>query len=124
MSGRREGEIAYGSFLLAGIAQLIISLLGLLPGDSGVAGVLGFLVVIPLFLSSVAGMLVGCVFAFRLRHASLVLMAVLTLLLAIEFIAEFGPVAFYNAAPVIYSLAVAALSARWFLVSRRATPQS
>lgn len=121
MKGRRsEYDLAYGCFLLCGLMVLIISAMSAIPMDSGIAGGLGFLVAIPLFLTSLVAMVSGLVLSVRLwKDRPLVILSGMSILFIAEFLTEYGSTAFYNAVPVVYGVGVVAISSVWFLVLRR-----
>ncbi|MCH7603193.1 MAG: hypothetical protein IIB54_10530 [Planctomycetes bacterium] len=91
-----------------------------IPMDSGIAGGLGFLVAIPLFLTSLVAMVSGLVLSVRLwKDRPLVILSGMSILFIAEFLTEYGSTAFYNAVPVVYGVGVVAISSVWFLVLRR-----
>ncbi|OFW09457.1 MAG: hypothetical protein A3G20_07000 [Acidobacteria bacterium RIFCSPLOWO2_12_FULL_59_11] len=95
---------------------------GAIPMDPGTAGVLGFLVAIPLALASLAALVVGVVLSLLLwRHWPLLLLSGMTVLFVAEIIAEVGPAAFYNAAPFLYGIGSLAICGIWFSVLRGKT---
>jgi hypothetical protein len=50
----------------------------------------------------------------------LLLLASLSVVSVVEFLGEYGPVALYNASPIIYGIfAVIAIAGKWVMVSRR-----
>jgi len=90
--------------------------------DSGAAGVLGFLVAIPLALVSIAALVVGIVLSLSLwRHRPLLLLAGMSILFVAEVVSEAGSVAFYNAAPFLYGIGSLAICGIWFAVLRGKT---
>ena len=114
-SNLRNYDVAYGSFLFCGLVALLTSVLSYIPMDSGTAGGIGFLVLIPLALASLGAMAVGIVQAIRYyRHWPLIILSVLTLLFLAEIVTEYGSVKFYNMAPIIYGLCVCAICFAWF----------
>ncbi len=121
MKGRRpQYDLAYGCFLLCGLTALIISAMSALPMDSGTAGGLGFLVALPLFLTSLLAMVFGVVLSVRLwKDWSLVNLSGMSLLFIVELLTEVGSTAFYNAVPVVYGIGVVVIFGVWFLVLRR-----
>jgi hypothetical protein len=93
--------------------------MGAIPMDSGAAGVLGFLVAIPLALVSIAALLLGTVQALLLwRHWPLLLLAAMTILFLAEIVTEAGSVAFYNAIPFLYGIGSLAICGNWFFLLR------
>ena len=98
----------------------MISAMSVIPMGSGMAGGLGFLVAIPLFLVSLAAMLVGIVQSLRFwKEWSLVILTGMSILFIAELVTEYGSTAFYNAVPIVYGVGVVAISGVWFLVLRR-----
>lgn len=120
---RSEIDRAYACFLFAGLVALITAALSFAPVEGGWAGGLGLLVAVPLSLLALAAIGLGVLLSLLLwRHWPLPVLSAASLLLLAEIVGEYGPVAFYNAAPVIYGLIVLAVSAAWFLFARRRFP--
>lgn len=116
---RSKYDLAYGCFLLCGASAIIVGVMGAIPMDSGTAGVLGFLVAIPLALASIGALVVGIVLTFLLwRHWPLPLLAGMTILFVAEIATEAGPVGFYNAVPFLYGIGSLAICGIWFSVLR------
>lgn len=116
---RTQYDLAYGCFLLCGASALIIGVMSAIPMDTGAAGVLGFLVAIPLALASIVALVAGVVLSFVLwRHWPLPLLAVMTVLLVAELVLEAGPVAIYNAVPFLYGIGTLIICGIWFSVLR------
>jgi hypothetical protein len=87
--------------------------------STGVAGGVGFLVLIPLALLGLISVPTGIYLSFVLRDdVVLPLLSVLTLLMVVEVITEAGSVAFYNATAWVYGVLGTILVASWFLVRR------
>jgi hypothetical protein len=117
---RSKYDLAYGCFLLCGASALVIGVAGVIPMDSGAAGVLGYLVAIPLTLASLAALVAGIVLSLLLwRHWPLLLLSGMTILFVAEVIAGVGPAAIYNAAPFLYGIGSLAICGIWFSVLRR-----
>jgi len=90
--------------------------------DSGTAGGIGFLVLIPLALITLVSVPFGIYFSIVLRRdVVLPLLSVLTILMIVEIVTEAGSVTFYNATGLVYGLLVLVLEASWFLLRRRKT---
>ena len=71
----------------------------------GVAGGIGILVGVPLSVAAIAAMGIGLVYSIILyRHWPFVVLSILTILFAMEIVAEFGPVGIYNLVPIIYGI--------------------
>ena len=105
--------------MICGASALVVGVIGAIPMDSGQAGVLGYLVAIPLALASIAALVLGVVLSLLLwRHWPLLLLAGMTFLFVAELISEAGPVAFYNAAPFMYGIGSLAICSAWFFVVR------
>jgi hypothetical protein len=116
----RDFDIAYGSFLFCGVVALSISVLSYIPMDSGTAGVMGFLVFIPLSLASLAAIVVGIVLAIKLyHHWQLIILSVLSVMFVAEMITEYGSVMFYNMVPIFYGVITCAFSLVWFGILRK-----
>jgi hypothetical protein len=112
-------DLAYGCFLLCGASALIVGVMSVSPMGTGAAGVLGFLVAIPLALASIAALVVGVVLSFVLwRHWPLPLLSVMTVLFLAELVLEAGPVAIYNAVPFLYGIGTLVICGIWFSVVR------
>jgi Ca2+/Na+ antiporter len=87
--------------------------------SSGVAGGIGFLVLIPLSLAALVSVPTGIYLSIVLRKDIVSpLLSVLTILMLAEVITEAGSVAFYNATAWVYGFLVIILEASWFLVRR------
>jgi hypothetical protein len=116
---RSKYDLAYGCFLLCGASALVVGVLSATPMDSGAAGGLGFLVAIPLALASIVALVVGIVLALLLwKHWPLLLLAGMTILFVTEIVTEAGPVAFYNAVPLLYGIGSLVICGIWFSVLR------
>jgi hypothetical protein len=88
--------------------------------DSGIAGGIGFLVLIPLAMAALVTGLIGIFYSIVLwRDGVLPLLSVLTILMVVEIATEAGSVAFYNASGLVYGLLVLVLEASWFLLRRQ-----
>jgi hypothetical protein len=117
---KRKYDIAYGSFAFVGVTSLIVGLLSFVPMDTATAGGLGFLVLIPLSIISLAAILVGFVYTIILfRHRRLIILSLLSILFLIEAVAEYGSPLFYSFVPLLYGLIVCAFSFAWFFVRRK-----
>lgn len=101
---------------------MIVGVMGAIPMGSGAAGVVGFLIAIPLAVASVAALVVGIVLSLLLwRHWPLLLLAAMTILFVAEVITEAGTAALYNAAPFLYGIGSLAICGIWFFVVRGKT---
>jgi len=117
---QRKFDVAYGCFLFCGVAALLISSLSFITIDTGTAGVLGFLVAIPLSMVSLVAMLVGIGYTIRpYHHWPLVALSLFSLLFLAEVITEYGSAEFYNAVPILYGLSACGFSFAWFLFLRK-----
>ena len=86
---------------------LFIGSLNFISMDDGTAGVLGFLVLIPLSMASLVAMVVGFGYTIRLyNHWPLVVLSLLSVLSMAEMVTEYGSVKLYNAVPILYGLSV------------------
>lgn len=116
---RREYDVAYACFMLCGLTALITSLVSMIPTDTGTAGAIGFLVLVPLALASIAALGCGIVMTVRLwRHTPLIALSAMSLLVVAEVATEYGSTAFYNTVPIVYGVGVIAISALWFFKLR------
>ena len=112
-------DAAYGCFLFAGLVEVAVAVVSSIPMGTGTAGGLGLLVFVPLVIAALLTMVAGTVLTVSVRNeAVLWLLAGLTVARLAQFFAEWGPVAFRNAAPLIYG-AVAVLSSVWWFGVRR-----
>lgn len=119
IKNRFKYDLAYGCFLLCGASALVVGVMGAIPMDSGAAGVLGFLVAIPLAVASIAALVVGIVLSLLLwRHWPLPLLAAMTILFVAEVVTEAGTPALYNTAPFLYGIGSLAICGIWFIVVR------
>jgi hypothetical protein len=109
-------DLAYACFLPPGIVSLISALSAVIPMDSGVAGGIGFLVLIPLSLVALVSVPTGIYFTivFRKEDAVLVLLSVSTIFMLAGVVADAGSTAFAS----VYGLLVMILVANWFLARR------
>lgn len=110
-------DFTYGCFLFCGVSILLIYILGIIPipMDSGAAGYIGFLVLIPLSMVSLLAMVFGIGASIWLyHHRPFVIMSILSVLLIAEVIYEYGPVSFYNMSPLFYGVITCILSLKWF----------
>lgn len=116
---RFKYDLAYGCFLLCGASALVVGVMGSIPMNSGAAGVLGFLVAIPLAVASIAALVVGIVLSLLLwRHWPLLLLTGMTILFVAEVVTEAGTAALYNAAPFLYGIGSLAICGVWFVLLR------
>jgi hypothetical protein len=119
---RFKYDLAYGCFLLCGASALVVGVMGSIPMNSGAAGVLGFLVAIPVAVASIAALVVGIVLSLLLwRHWPLLLLTGMTILFVAEIVTEAGTTALYNAAPFLYGIGSLAICGIWFFVVRGRT---
>lgn len=88
--------------------------------DSGMAGGLGFLVLIPLSLASLVAMFVGIVLSLTiLNHWPLLFLSIFSLLFLLEIVTEAGSVSLYNTTGWVYGIITTGLSIWWFLIARK-----
>lgn len=110
---RLNYDIAYGCFLFCGMAALIISSLSFIPIDPGI---LGFFVVMPLFMVSLVAMAIGIGYTIRLyHHWPLVVISLFSVLFVAEVVADYGSVVL----PILYGISACVFSFAWFLVLRK-----
>lgn len=119
---RTKRDIAYCCFLPLGMVSLIAAIDSAIPMDSGTAGGMGFLVLIPLTLVALISIPMGIYFSIVLwRDPVLPALSILTILMIAEIVTEAGSVTFYNATAWVYAILVLVLEANWFLLRRRRT---
>jgi len=112
-------DLAYACFLPPVIASLISAVGTAIPMSTGVAGGIGFLVLIPLTLLALVSVPSGIYLSVVLRKDMVLpLLSVLTILMVVEVITEAGSVAVYNATAWVYGVLGTILEASWFLVRR------
>ena len=100
--------------------MLFISGVSYLPMDTGTAGGLGFLALIPLFMASLGAMVVGMIYTVRLfNHWPLSILSVLSILFMAEFFTEYGSPTFYNLVPIVYGVIACIFAFAWFGVFRK-----
>jgi hypothetical protein len=117
---RRKHDIAYACFLAPGVVSLIASMAPYVPMDTGTAGGIGFLVLIPLSMVALATVPIGVFYSIMFwRDAALPILSILTILMLAQVIAEAGPVTPRNVMGLVYGVIVLILEASWFLVRRR-----
>lgn len=117
---RLRYDIAYGCFFFCGVVDLLISTLSVIPMDTGDAGGLGFLVLIPLSIASLVTVVVGISYTIRFRkHWPLVVLSLMSVLFVTEAVTEYGSAKFYNAVSIIYGVTTCGISLVWFLVLRK-----
>ena len=115
----REYDIAYSCFLFCGIVALLNSTLSYIPMDSGIAGGLGFLVFIPLFIATLAAMVIAIGYTIKLyHHWPLIILSILSVIFVAEVFTEYGPVMFYNIVLIVYAVSTTLISLTWFFIYR------
>jgi len=88
----------------------------------GIAGGIGFLVLIPSALAALVAVPIGLYYSIELwKDGVLPLLSILTMLMIAEFVTEAGSVDFYNATGLVYGILVLMLEASWFLFRRGRT---
>ena len=113
-------HLAYLCFLPPTILSLISGLLKLIPVETGTAGGIGFLVLIPLTLLSIVSIPVGMALSVRYRRDyTLLILSFLTVLYLVEFATEAGTVKFYNSILSLYGLLNSLILVWWFLFRRK-----
>lgn len=116
---RAKYDLAYGCFSYCGFAALVVGVVSAMPMDSDAAGVFGFLLAIPLALGALAAMLVGLALSALLwKHWPLLILSAMTILFVAEVVTEYGSVALYNIAPLIYGIGTLVISGIWFAILR------
>ena len=117
---RRRHDRAYLCFLPPGLVYLIAGIASLVPLDSGEAGGIGFLVLIPLSLLSLVAVPVGIYYTLSFRRDWILLfLAIATILMLVQLFAEVGPVRLRNLLGLVYGIAVVVGAGSWFLYRRK-----
>ena len=113
-------DIAYICFIPLGLLNLTIAITSIIPMNNGVAGGLGFLVLIPLSIFALASAPIGIYFSIVARRdIFLHILSVLTVFMVAEVVTEAGSTDFYNAMPWIYGILVLVFELTWFLLRRK-----
>jgi hypothetical protein len=117
---RRAHDLTYACFLPLGLVGLVSGVASLLPLDSGTAGGIGLLLLVPLALMSMVTAPIGVYRTLGFRHdAALWTLSLITVLMVVQLFAELGPVQVQNLVWLGYGVLVFLLQASWFLVRRR-----
>ncbi len=88
--------------------------------DTGTAGGIGFLLLIPLALLALFSIPVGIVLAIQHRKDPVLMtLVVLTVLYLVEIITEAGDAKFYNTVLFLYGIVGLVLLGWWFLLGRK-----
>ena len=118
-SSRNRHDVAYACFLPPLILSLISTVGTVIPMSTGVAGGVGFLLLVPLAFLAIVSVPIGIYLSLVLRKdIVLPLLSVLTILRVAQVLTEAGSVAFSNATGSVYGVVGAGLVASWFLVRR------
>ena len=113
-------DFVYGCFLVCGLIILILAFVSIIPVDSNTAVGLGFFVAIPLTMLLLFIMFIAVLSTiFFRRNGQLIILSIITLLLVIELIGEFGPPFLYEASPIIYAIVTFTITISWFFVYRK-----
>lgn len=116
---RRKHDVAYACFLVPGLFCLINGIASHVTMDTGTAGGIGFLVLIPLALASVFAVPAGIINAVPFRQDPLLMLLVAaTALMIVQFFAEVGSVPVRNLVGLLYGIIVIGIEAVWFLYRR------
>ncbi|NHN38991.1 hypothetical protein G8764_16905 [Pseudomaricurvus alcaniphilus] len=119
---KRKHDIAYACFIPPGLVYLIGGIAPYLAMDTGTAGGVGFLILIPLALAALTSVPLGLYYSLPFwRDRVLVFLAVITLIMLVQLFAEWGPVKFRNLAGLLYGVTVLLIEASWFLLRRGRT---
>lgn len=115
----KRHDKAYLCFLLPGLLSLVSRIASLIPMDTGISGGIGFLVLIPLALASIASTVYGIYLTVVLHDdVYLAILAVLSLLYLTQLFTDAGPAAFQNVAGLAYGLVVVGIAWHWFFRRR------
>jgi hypothetical protein len=116
---RRARDIAYACFLFAGLVPLLIAVLSKIPMDTGTAGGVGLLLLVPLTMAAIVAVVIGVRHSVHeWRHWPLVVCSVFSALYLVVFLTEVGPEWFRNLLPIAYGLTTVVLALRWFISLR------
>ncbi len=116
----RDYDLAYGAYLFFGLVILLVAVISIIPTDSGMAGGMGFLLLIPLSLMGFVMLLVGLWKTVGLgRQPMLWVLALVAVLFLVEAVTEWGSAAFYNALTVFACLVTISLPLYWFVFARK-----
>ena len=117
---RTRCDLAYVCFLIPGLLALFGTIGPMLTSDPGVAGVVGFLVLVPLALAAAVSIPIGIALTFAGgREPMLLLLSGLTSVAVVEFLVEFGGAIVLSVFFGLYGLLAVVLAAVWFLVRRK-----
>jgi len=113
-------DAAYGSFLFCGLVSTLIGLASYVPMDTGTAGAIGLIILIPLSIVGIGAMILGLILSFLLRsHNPLVVLSILSIAFIIEVVSEAGSPSFYNSVILIYGVLAIGIPSWWFIVKRK-----
>ncbi|MBR9910652.1 MAG: hypothetical protein GYB33_09925 [Gammaproteobacteria bacterium] len=116
---KRKHDIAYACFIPPGLVYLIGGIAPYLAMDTGTAGGVGFLILIPLALAVLASVPLGLYYSLLFwRDRVLVFLAVITLIMLVQLFAELGSVKFRNLVGLLYGVTVLLIETNWFLMRR------
>lgn len=119
-SERTDHNLTYLCFLPPVILGILSGLSTLISMDTGTAGGVGFLILIPLSLVALVSIPAGVILSFRFyKDYALLFLSFLTILFVLEIFIEAGSVKFYNTVPFIYAVAGISILASWFLFRRK-----
>lgn len=120
MTARSKHDIAYGCFLVPMAACLIAAIGGAVRMNDANAAGIGFFVLIPLTLASLAAIPVGVFYSILCRDGFVLLLSALTLILIAAFIAGAESIMEFGGA--VYGILVLIIEGRWWFFRRRAYP--
>jgi len=116
----RRINTAYGCFLFCGLVVLSISSVSLVPMDSGTAGSIGMLFILPATIAALIAMLAGCVLSIGLRNRKqLPVLAALSMIYLLLVIYEPFSADILNIINWLYGATATALPLFWFLLTRK-----
>lgn len=114
--GKTTHNLAYLCFLPPALLGTLSGLSTIIPMDTGTAGGVGFLILIPLALVALASVPSGVILSLRFRgDYALLILSFLTILFVLEMFIEAGSVKFYNIVSLIYGITVISVLVSWFL---------
>jgi hypothetical protein len=109
---KRRHDMAYACFLPPGLLGLISSGAAFVPMDTGTAGGIGFLILIPLGLGTFVSVPLGIYYsAAHWKDYALGVLVITTILMLVQMFAEIGPVRIQNLLWLGYGVLVVTIEA-------------
>jgi len=114
---RKKGKlrVAYGCFLFSGSIFALIGLISFIPMNTGTAGGIGLIFLVPLSIVAVVAICCGLILSYWLRpHVPLTVLSIASLVFIAEVISEAGPPLLYNSISIIYGTTSIGIPLWWF----------